>query len=256
MREILEEPAPSSRRRLFFDIETSPCLGYFWRPGPKVPIGYQNIVKESAIICVAWKWEGQKKVHSLTWDEDQDDALLLEEFVDVMHEADEIVGHNSDRFDTPWIRARCVYHEIPMSPEFVSIDTCKLARGGFNFNSNRLDYLAQHLDIGAKMETGGFDLWKQVKAGNKTALRTMVRYCKQDVEILEGLHRKLHAYTTSASRLNADPRACPSCGMRDSVITKRRMTPAGYKKVQLRCRTCGKYHTVAESKLRRALKEK
>ena len=86
----------SKPRRLFFDIETSPNLALIWRPGHKISVSYNSIVRERAIICVAWKWEGERKIQSLTWDQKQDDAGLLRKFVPVMHEADEIVAHNGD----------------------------------------------------------------------------------------------------------------------------------------------------------------
>ena len=39
-------------KRLFFDIETSPNIGYFWRAGYKLNIGADNIIEERKIICI------------------------------------------------------------------------------------------------------------------------------------------------------------------------------------------------------------
>ncbi len=148
-------------KRLFFDIETSPNIGLFWQSGFKLTISHENIVRERAIICVAWKWAGQTKVHNLSWDKNQCDKKLLQEFVAVMHSADEIVTHNGDRFDVPWIRTRCLFHDIPMSPDFVSIDTLKAARSKFRFNSNQLTYIAKYLELGQK-KPSGYGLWKSI----------------------------------------------------------------------------------------------
>jgi len=68
-------------KRLFFDIETSPNIGLFWTAGYKLNIGHDNIIKERAIICICYKWAGEKEVHSLTWDNKQNDKSLLEKFV-------------------------------------------------------------------------------------------------------------------------------------------------------------------------------
>ena len=67
----------TKRRRLFFDIETSPNIGTFWQAGYKKTISPEDIIKERAIICICYKWEGEKKVYGLTWDENQDDKNFL-----------------------------------------------------------------------------------------------------------------------------------------------------------------------------------
>ncbi len=88
-------------KRLYWDIETSPNIGMFWTAGWKLNIDYSNIIKERAIICICYKWEGQRKVHSLNWDGKQCDKKMLIEFVRVAKEADELVGHNGDKFLAP-----------------------------------------------------------------------------------------------------------------------------------------------------------
>jgi hypothetical protein len=57
------------KKRLFFDIETSPNIGFFWQSGYKLNISYNNIITERAIICICYKWEGDEKLYSLNWDE-------------------------------------------------------------------------------------------------------------------------------------------------------------------------------------------
>ena len=138
-------------KRLFFDIETSPNIVTSWRVGYNLNIGPENIIRERAIICVCWKWEGNPKQYSLQWDKG-DDKQLLKEFVKVLSEADEICGHNSDKFDIKWLRTRCYINGIPMFPSYQSVDTLKLARSGFYFNSNKLDYLGKVSGFGADLK--------------------------------------------------------------------------------------------------------
>jgi DNA polymerase elongation subunit (family B) len=114
-------------RRLFYDIEVAPNLVLAWRTGYKIDLNYDGIVKERAIITIAWKWEGEKKVHCLTWDENQNDRQMLEEFMPVLAEADEAVAHYGDRFDLPWIKTRCLFYGIPSLPLYKTIDTKQLA---------------------------------------------------------------------------------------------------------------------------------
>jgi uncharacterized protein YprB with RNaseH-like and TPR domain len=241
----------TARRRLFFDIETSPNVGLFWQSGYKLTIPHENIIQERAIICVCWKWAGETRVHSLSWD-DGCDKELLETFVPIMHIADEVVTQNGDKFDIPWLRTRCMKHQVPMAPHIVSIDTKKEAERGFYFNSTSLAYMGRFLDLGSKAPTGGFNLWKQVLLGNDPkALRKMVRYCKQDVVLLEKLWDRMNPYVRAKSHAGATTRDCPECGSAKVVVNKRRLTAAGYRKLSLQCTECGKYHTVAESRWER-----
>jgi uncharacterized protein YprB with RNaseH-like and TPR domain len=241
-------PPRTSIKRLFFDIETSPNVGLFWQPGYKLTLSYENIIKERAIICVAWKWLGRRNVQCLTWDKNQNDKALLEQFTKVMHSADEIVTHNGDRFDTPWLRTRCLKHGIPMSPSFVSIDTLQAARRRFNFNSNRLDYIAQFLDLGKKRPTG-FDLWKSVVLDHSPeALKKMVSYCKHDVVLLEKVWDKMNPYIPPKTHAGNYTDECPECGSANTVVNGYRITAAGYRKIKLQCKDCGKYHSIAASR--------
>lgn len=235
-------------KRLFLDIETSPNIGFFWQPGYKLSISHDNIIKERAIICIAWKWAGRPRVYCRTWDKNQCDKALLEEFVEVMHSADEVVTHNGDRFDITWIRTRCLKHGIPMSPDFVSIDTLKSARSKFRFNSNQLDYIAKFLGLGQKKPTG-FGLWRDITLKNdKSALRKMVEYCKHDVKLLEWVWDRLNQYVPAKSSVGETQRDCPECGGSRGVIRGYRTSVAGLKKVQLQCKDCNKYYLLAVSK--------
>ena len=241
-------------KRLFFDIETSPNIGLFWECGYKLNIPHDNIVKERAIICIAWKWSGENKVHNEEWTMEQDDKAMLGLFAEVMNEADEIVGQNGDKFDIPWLRTRCLFHRIPMLPAYTTIDTLKIARYQFRFNSNRLDYLGQFLGEGKKIKTD-FDLWKAVLLDNdRKALAKMVRYCRQDVRLLEKVWDRMNPYVKARSH---DGRGlCPECGSDNVTINKTRLTAMKHKRLCYQCQDCGKYHTVAEGgKLGKALQE-
>lgn len=234
-------------KRLFFDIETSPNIGLFWRPGFNLTITHENIINERKIICICYKWAGEKKVHSLQWNKNQDDKKMLEDFLPIMKEADEVVGHNCDRFDITWIRTRCIKHGIPMMPDYISIDTLKKASGRFNFNSNQLDYIAQYLGVGQKIKTE-YALWKSVLLDNDAkALKKMVDYCKRDVVILERVWDKMNPYIKPKTSIATHVNDCPECG-KETRVVKHRITANGYKRVQYQCKSCGKYGTMSESK--------
>ena len=237
----------TQRRRLFFDIEVSPNIGLFWEAGYKKNIEYNNIIKERAIICICWKWEDDKEVQFAHWDRNQSDKALLEKFIKVANQSDELIGHNGDRFDLAWIRTRCLFHKIEIFPDYKTIDTLKISRSKFKFNSNRLNYIAGFLGIGQKIKTD-YNLWKDIVLHkDKKSLEKMIKYCQKDVKLLEDVYKKLSPHIAPKTHYGVifgqDRGSCPECGSDELRITRRLVTASGLKKVQYRCATCGKYHT-------------
>jgi uncharacterized protein YprB with RNaseH-like and TPR domain len=237
----------TKRKRLFFDIETSPNIGLFWQAGYKQRIDYQNIIKERSIICVCYKWEDAKEVYSLSWDRKQNDKTMIEKFIEVANDATELVGHNGDKFDLAFIRGRCLFHKLDMFPTYRTIDTLKISRSKFRLNSNRLNYIAQYLGIGSKIKTE-FDLWKQVLLDNdKVALEKMVKYCKQDVVLLEKVYKHIGKHIEPKTHYGVlfgqDRGTCPECGSDELVRQCARTTATGLKKIQMKCKTCHRHHT-------------
>ena len=168
----------SERRSLFLDIETSPLQVFVWSLNDKsnAYISHKSIIKDRGIICICWKWAGNKKVESLTWSKGQSDKAMLKKFVPVLSEATEIVAHNGDRFDLPWIRGRCLVHGIPMAPTYPTLDTLKKARQKFRLPSNRLDYLADVLTGEGKLPSG-FGLWRNIVLHkDEPSMKKMVKY--------------------------------------------------------------------------------
>lgn len=236
-------------KRLFWDCETSYNIVRSWSIGKDISLTYDNIIKERAIICICWKWAGEKKVHSLQWDNGDDKKMLIE-FLKVLNSADEIIGQNSDRFDERFFRTRCVFHRIPMPPSYQTADTLKFAKTGFRFNSNRLDYLGKFLGVGGKMETGGYKLWERIVEHNdKQALKKMIKYCGVDVILLEEVFNVLNPYTKSKTHvgvfLERGSCSCPNCGSEHTTLNKNRVSSMGVLRRQLQCQDCGKYFSVS-----------
>ena len=233
--------------RLFFDIEVSPNVVLSWRLGRKINIDASNLLKERAIICIGYKWESEKKAKVLAWDQKQNDREMLKEFMKIANEADELVGHNGDRFDLPWIKTRCVYHNIPTFPAYKTVDTLMIARNKFYFNSNRLDYLGKYLGIGGKIKTD-FDLWKNVVLGNnRKALSKMCDYCKRDVEMLQQVYERLAPHVPHKTHVGGDKWVSPFTGKPNVFVGKKRISATGAKSYQMQCRDTGRYFTISEA---------
>lgn len=253
-------------KRLYFDIEVSPNIMWGWKPDKYTHMSHSNILIDGRIICICWKWAGQKTVHSLTWDKKHNEEEMLERFVEEMDKADEVVTQNGDHFDIPWVRTRCLVNGVDMMPDYVSIDTYKEAKHRFNFNSNSLAYMGKVLGVGGKLDTGGSTLWKKILMGeteeensnfwnrlilgnNQTALDKMVNYCKQDVLLLEAVWDKMNSYVKPKSHFGWATNTCPECGSTKIIVNNRRRRASGALQVTYQCKDCGKYHSVPESKL-------
>ena len=232
-------------KRLFLDLETSPNIVYSWRLGAKVFLDHQNMIHERAIICACWKWEGQTTVHHLSWDANHSDKTLLQHLVPVLDAADEIVAHYGSRFDIPWVKTRCMLHQIPCGWEYKVVDTCTEARLRFYLNSTRLDYIAKFLGREGKIQTD-FSWWLAVLNDSPGALTCMVRYCQQDVRELEAVYHRLAPYIKGRSHRGVAEGGsrwqCPHCGSEHVRLNKTRPTAAGILQHWMNCQDCHRYY--------------
>jgi hypothetical protein len=237
--------------RLIWDLETSPNVVLSWRVGYKINIDHDNLLKERAIICIGYKWEGSDKVYALTWDKNQCDREMLRKFLEVCEQADEMVAHNGDGFDLPWLKSRCVFHGLSTFPTYKTVDTLQWAKRKFYFNSNRLDYIAKFLGLGGKIKTE-FGLWKRIVLDkDAAALKSMVTYCKRDVALLEQVYQKLAPHVqhkTHVGALNgADKWTSPFTGGTNVMVKQKRVTAAGTVQHQFQCLDTGRYYTVSDT---------
>ena len=242
---------------LIFDIETSPNIAYCWRAGYKLSITPDNIVEERQIICIGYKWLGEAKTYCIKWDYSKGlkrDRQLLIDFLKVIENADEVVAHNGKAFDKKWIQGRLLYHGLSPLPKVKILDTLLEFRSQFNLNSKKLGYITEFIGVQGKMSTGGFQLWKDVMAGKVKALTTMVKYCKQDVTILESVYEQAKPFlpnTLNLSLFNRDSKICPSCGSSRIRGNGYYYTEVG-KKQRFRCTPCGASFTTGKSLITKA----
>ena len=196
---------------------------------------------ESKIICVCWKWAGEKKVHSVEWTrKGHNDKRAVKAIIQAMDQATELIGQNGDRFDIPWIRGRAIYHYLPMRPRFPTLDTLKQSRGLFRFPSYRLDYMGQHLLGEGKIPTS-FGLWTSIVEQNSPeGMAKMVKYCSQDVRLLERIYNRMSPYMEPISHVGTYARDCPECG-RQATAKGYRTRKSGRVYVQLYCVKCPKW---------------
>lgn len=225
-----------SPRILLFDIEISPSLAFVWSHYEANVLSYE---KQWELLAVSYKWLGDKKINCVSRRKKTEKEIvkLLHSLFD---EADFLVAHNGDEFD--WKKTNAKFIEYGLKPPSPSakIDTKKLAKRYFKFNSNKLDDLCETLGLGRKVKTGGFDLWLGCMRGNKKYFLLMERYNKKDVEILERLYLKLRPWIREqpAISLAMDLDACPACGGNNLVRHGFKILVNG-KKQRYQCNECG-----------------
>lgn len=187
-KEVVESQGERPLKVLIYDIETSYNIVSSWRVGYNLNISPDNIIKERAIICVSYKWAGEDQVYNLTWDKNQDDRFLIEQFVEVMNEADLLVAHNGDRFDLKWLKTRALKHGVEMLIDYPQFDTLKIAKKKLLLNSNKLDYISKFLGQEGKIKTN-YKLWDDIILRHcPKALQEMLDYCDEDVRQLEHVY--------------------------------------------------------------------
>jgi predicted PolB exonuclease-like 3'-5' exonuclease len=250
---VSKNPAAKKVRRLIYDIETSPNLVLAFRAGFKLNIGHDAIIQERKIICIGYKWQGEKGVNVLRWDKDKDDRSMLDEFLTIAEEADELVAHYGDGFDLPWIRTRCLILRLRPFPVSKTVDTKAWASRNFLFNSNKLDYLSKLLGHGGK-EKMDFDDWKQItlydNKKSKAAMDKMCHYCGVDVLKLEKVFLDFEPHVAPKSHAGVfagkEKWTCPRTGSENVNKSKTRVTSAGTVQHQMKNLDTGTYFTISD----------
>lgn len=230
---------------LIYDIETAPSLGYVWGKYQQDVLGFE---RDWYILSFAYKWYGEKKTKAFALPdfktykkEPENDKELCKKLWELLDEADVVIAHNGDRFDIRKSNARFIQHGMLPPSSYQSIDTLKVARKYFKFDSNRLNDLGEYLEVGQKADVGSFNTWKKCMVGDKTAWKKMVDYNKQDVDLLERIYIKLRPWMTNHPNTNlyqGTMDCCPACG---SEALQRRgysYTRAG-KFQRYQCVACG-----------------
>ncbi len=223
-------------------------MGYAWdvynRHGGRHIIEVQS---QWYILSYAFKWLGEKNITTRclpdypSWKKDrEDDASLVRELHGLFDEADVIVAHNGTRFDERKSNARFIAHGLSPPSPFQSIDTLKIARKHFAFDSNKLDDLGKYLGVGRKLPNTGKALWLGCMAGDKRAWEDMRKYNAQDVALLERVYLKLRPWSISHPNLNNYTRkdGCPVCQSDKTRAFGWRYLKSGRRQRYV-CRPCG-----------------
>jgi hypothetical protein len=213
-------------KTLLFDLETAPNLGYTWAKWEQNVIQFEQ---EWYLLSFAWKWLGDEEVQVLGLDDfpkafkadPTNDYHLVEKLHALFDEADIVIGHNSNSFDNKKAQGRMLVHGLDPPSPYQEVDTLRVAKRYFSFNSYKLGDLGEALGVGTKAETGGFETWLKVMAGDKKAWKVFKEYNQQDVVLLEEIYLRMRPWIEGhpnvALLAEGDMELCPRCG-EDAMI--------------------------------------
>lgn len=230
-------------RILFFDLETSPILGYAYS---LYDANLIHVERDSHLLSFAYKWSDENKIHShslpeyKTYKKDKyDDTELLKDLHALMERADILVAHNADRFDVRVANMRFIQKGLDPLPLIPTIDTLKLARSRFRFTSNKLTDLAKYAGLGEKLHVDK-DVWIGCINGDMKFWNKMVKYNEHDVFLLEGIYHWFEKWSKTKLNMNIFNDTfwnCSKCG--SSKIEKRGFSITVVGKYQrYQCRDC------------------
>lgn len=231
---------------LLLDIETMANLAWVWGKYEQNVIAYEQ---EGFMLSVSYKWLGEKKVHFKSLKDfkghkakSTNDKELTKFIHGLFQEADMIVAHNGNAFDTKYIQGRFLKWNLLPPSDTKFIDTKLIAKRYFKFNSNSLDDLGEFLGLGRKVKHEGWDMWMGCYNNESKYWKMMKKYNDQDVVLLEKVYLRMRPYHTQHPRINLhtpnNPN-CPKCN--SSRVQKRgfRISGLGTIKQQYQCQSCG-----------------
>lgn len=195
---------------LLHDIEAGPNLGYTYN---KFETNVLKFEKEWELMAYGCKWLGRRAIESYAQDQYSEEELL-----GIAHErlseADVVIAHNGDNFDQKKLNAKFLQYGLDPPAPYRSIDTLKVARRYFSFNSNSLKDLAESLDVQRKAQLGGFAVWLACLEGDQRAFDKLKAYNRQDVRVLEDIYIRMRPWIENHPPLNiisGKEGVCPKC---------------------------------------------
>jgi len=131
------------------------------------------------------------------------DRNLMREFCRDVRRFDRLVvywgvgsGRRGSRHDLPFLRTRCLKYNLPfpLFGDVMGTDCYDIVRGKLRLHSNRLESVAQFLNIPAKGHKLDPEMWQRAKAGDKKALGFVWAHNCEDCVTLEAVYLKLQEF--------------------------------------------------------------
>lgn len=205
------------------------------------------VERDTFILMFSYKWAHEKTVKTCCLPDfrrysrhKHDDKDLCGVLYHLLDQADIICAHNGDAFDIKKINSRLIVNGFSSPSPFKTIDTLKIARRSFKFDSAKLDNIGRYLREGRKIPNTGAALWRGCVEGDKKSWATMRKYGKQDTALLERVYHRLKSWAPNHPNMNAYSGGvgCPTC---ESENVQRRGTQVklNSRRQRFHCQDCG-----------------
>jgi DNA polymerase elongation subunit (family B) len=159
---------------LLLDIESSPNTAHVWGLWQQ-NVSINQLMESSYVLCYAAKWLGDEKIMFDSVHQSKPKAML-KGIHGLLNDADAVVHYNGTKFDIPTLNKEFLLHSFNPPSPYKQIDLLRVVRSNFRFPSNKLDYVAQRLNLGKKHEHEGHELWVKCMNGDKDAWKRMEKY--------------------------------------------------------------------------------
>jgi DNA polymerase elongation subunit (family B)/predicted RNA-binding Zn-ribbon protein involved in translation (DUF1610 family) len=203
-------------RLLFVDIETAPNLATVWGLYDQ-NIAINQLIKPGYTLCWAAKWHKDKEIqYSSILDGHK---TMVRRIYKLLCQADAVCHYNGNKFDIPTLAKEFLLLGMTPPKPAKQIDLLQTARRRFRLASNKLDFVAQSLGLGAKLAHKGHELWLECMAKKREAFETMEAYNKQDVLLLEKVYDRLLPWIDFHPNRSVmdDTFCCPKCGSKKYI---------------------------------------
>lgn len=231
---------------LFIDIETAPKLAYVYQFF-KANISPKQVKDHGHIISFAAIWnDNPDKDVIYAETRTEDDSELVAAMIELLDQADYVVGHNADQFDTATINARALVLGLKPPSPYKVIDTLRAAKRYFKFESNSLEYISGVLNIKHKKlshnKFPGYELFIQCVKGNPEAFKENKKYNIWDTLTVRDVYHEMRPWIKNHPNMvvqdESDNHACPRCG--STHVTRRGFSYTNVGKYQrFVCNDCG-----------------
>lgn len=212
---------------LLFDIETTNLAADF-----------------AQLLCVGYKWWGQKTVHCPRIDRSRPnfrkaEKALLQDFLAVYETADVIVSYNGKMFDVPFLQAKALEHGLGVLPNPSHVDLYWTAKHGLRISRKSLQNLAYYLGVPHEKTPVEGRIWVDAMMGVPKALNYIVAHCKADVLVLEDVYKIMRPLVRQHPRVMGPLLGCCRfCGSQHLQRRGRYINKAKSEFQRVRCMDC------------------
>jgi len=197
--------------------------------------GVKELGKKGVKLFSVADYPGYKK-------DPTNDEKLVKDVRDYLSDAGAFITWYGQRFDVPFLNTRLTAYSLKPLPPVPHIDGWRIAREKLKLHSNRLASVSSFLDIEEKTPLNG-PIWIKASAGDPSALKYVIKHCKQDVLVLEQAFERIRQLATSGPNIGIiqgkNVSACPRCGEEGQLQSRGTRTTVSQVYPRFQCQSCG-----------------